>query len=78
LDVEVDIDMRKGIQERAESYAGQEEATVAGFLQCIKAILSMKTPSVHSIPCKCGEVYITKTNCSIETRIKEHHWYMQL
>jgi len=30
------------------------------------------------MPCKCDQVYIGKTGLSIETRIKEHHHYIQL
>jgi len=27
----------------------------------------------YSIPCECGQVYITQTDQSIKTRVKEHH-----
>jgi hypothetical protein len=40
--------------------------------------LGLRTPEVYSIPCKCDQVCIGKTGLSIETRIKEHHRYMQL
>lgn len=33
---------------------------------------------MYIIPCKCGQVHIGKTGQSIETRIKEHHQYIQL
>jgi hypothetical protein len=39
--------------------------------------LGLRTPGVYSIPWKCGQVCIGKTGRSIETRIKEHHRYVQ-
>jgi hypothetical protein len=50
----------------------------ASFLRPVKDDLGLKTPGVHSIPCKCGQVYIGQTGCSIDTRIKEHHRHILL
>jgi hypothetical protein len=30
------------------------------------------------VPCKCGQVYIGQTGCSIETRVKEHEPHIRL
>jgi hypothetical protein len=37
-----------------------------------------KTPGTYSIDWECGKVYNEQTGCSIETRIKEHYWHIQL
>jgi hypothetical protein len=34
--------------------------------------LELRTPGVYSMPCKCGQVHIRQTSCSIKTRIKQH------
>jgi hypothetical protein len=39
---------------------------------------NIKTVGICSIPCECGKVCIDQTSCSIETRIKEHHWHIRL
>jgi hypothetical protein len=44
----------------------------------VKDDLGLKTPGVYSVPCKCGEVYIRQTGCSIETRVKEHQHHICL
>jgi hypothetical protein len=51
---------------------------ISNFFCPIKDSLGLRTPGMYSIPCKCGQVYIGKPGRSIETRIKEHHWYIQL
>ena len=51
---------------------------ISNFFCPGKDNLGLRTPGVYSIPCKCGQVYIGKTGRSIETRIKEHHRYIQL
>jgi hypothetical protein len=40
--------------------------------------LGLKTSSVYSIPCECGQVHIGQTGSSIDTRIKEHHRHIRL
>jgi hypothetical protein len=44
----------------------------------VKDDLGLRTPGVYNIPCICGQVYTGLTGRSIQTRIKEHHWHMQL
>jgi len=51
---------------------------ISNFVCPVKENLGLRTPGVYSVPCKCGQVYIGKTCRSIKTRIKEHHWYIQL
>jgi len=50
---------------------------VASFLQPVKDDLGLKTTGVSSIPCICGKIYIGEIRCSIETRIKKHHWHIR-
>jgi hypothetical protein len=40
--------------------------------------LELKIPCVYNMPCKCGQVYIEQTSCSIETRIMEHLHHIHL
>jgi hypothetical protein len=51
---------------------------VASFLWPLKDDLALKTAGVYSIPCECDKVYIGQTRCSIEIRIKGHHWHIRL
>ena len=34
--------------------------------------MGLKTPSIYSIPCECGRVYVGQSGRSIQLRIKEH------
>jgi predicted GIY-YIG superfamily endonuclease len=38
----------------------------------IKDNLGLRTPGVYSIPCECGRAYISQTDRSIKTRLKQH------
>jgi hypothetical protein len=33
---------------------------------------------MYSVPCECGQVYISQTGCYVETRVKEHQRYIRL
>jgi hypothetical protein len=57
---------------------GLPQRKIASFLRPFKDDLRLKTPGVYSIPCECGQVYIGQTSCSIDTRIKKHHWHNRL
>jgi hypothetical protein len=48
------------------------------FLQPVKDNLGLKTPGVYSMSCECGQVYISQTTRSIETRVKEHQRHIHL
>ena len=48
------------------------------LLRPMKDDLGLRTPRVYSLPCECCQVYIGQTVRSIETRIKEQHWHIQL
>jgi len=51
---------------------------VTSFLRLMKDDLSLKTPDIYSIPCKCGKVYTGQIRHSPETRMKEHHHHIRL
>jgi hypothetical protein len=51
---------------------------IPSFLRPVKDDLGLKTPGVYSAPCKCGQVCIGQTSCSIETRVKEHQHNIRL
>jgi hypothetical protein len=40
---------------------------ISRFLLPVKDDLGLRNPSVYSIPCECGQVYIGQTGRSIET-----------
>jgi hypothetical protein len=44
---------------------------IPSFLWPVKDDIGLKTTGVYSVPCKCGQVYISQTSCSIKTRVKE-------
>jgi hypothetical protein len=50
---------------------------ISNLLHPVKYNLGL-TLAVYSISCECGQVYIRHTDRSIETRIKQHHWHIQL
>jgi hypothetical protein len=45
---------------------------LSSFLWPIKDDLTVRTPGVYSILCKCGKVYTGQTGHSVKTRVKEH------
>jgi hypothetical protein len=45
---------------------------ISNFLQSAKDNLGLKTWGVYSIPFKCVQVYIDKTDSLIDIRVKEH------
>jgi hypothetical protein len=51
---------------------------IPSFLQPAKDDLGLKTPGMYSMPCKCGEVCIGQTSCSINTRIKKHQCHIHM
>ena len=44
----------------------------------VKDALRLCTPSIYSIPCECGRVYIGQSGQSIQLRIKEHNRHIRL
>jgi hypothetical protein len=44
----------------------------------MKDNMGLETSGVYSIPYEYGQPYIGQTSCSIETRVKEHPWYIFL
>ena len=51
---------------------------ISSLLLPVKDDLGLRTPRVYSLLCECGQVYIGQTDRSIETRMKEQHWRIQL
>jgi hypothetical protein len=51
---------------------GSPTKEVLQFSLTHKDDLTLKTPSIYSISCECGKMYIGQTRRSIEMRVKEH------
>jgi hypothetical protein len=47
-------------------------------LRPVKDNLGLRKPDVYRIPCECGWVYIGQTGHSMDIRLKEHQWHIQL
>ena len=52
---------------------GLSPRKIAILLRTVKNDLGLKAPSVCSISCECGKVYIAQTDSSVETTLKENH-----
>jgi hypothetical protein len=44
----------------------------------MKDEMQLKTPGVYSIPSECGQDNFGQTGSSIGTKLKDHHWYINL
>ena len=51
---------------------------IFSYLLPVKDALGLRTPSIHSIPCESGRVYIGQSDRAIQLLIKEHNKHRRL
>jgi hypothetical protein len=51
---------------------------IFSYLPPFKDALRLRTPSIYSIPCESGRVYIGQSGRAIQLRIKEHNKHIRL
>jgi hypothetical protein len=57
---------------------GLPHMKLSSLLCPVEDNLGLRTPGAYRIPCKCDSVYIERTSCSADTRLKEHQRHIQL
>jgi hypothetical protein len=57
---------------------GLPHTKLSSLFRSVKDNLGLRTPGVYKIPYECGMIFVGQTGHSMDIRLKEHQWQIQL